>query len=44
MALLYQIQAAPDKGQGPIVQQDIRTGQRIPSEAAVFTTERGYKG
>jgi hypothetical protein len=38
MALLYQIQAVPGKGQGLIAQQDIRTGTRILSEAPLFTT------
>jgi hypothetical protein len=39
MALLFQIQAVPGKGQGLVAQQDIRTGTRILSEAPLLTTE-----
>lgn len=39
MALRYQIQDVPGKGQGLVAQQDIRTGTRILSEAPLLTTE-----
>jgi hypothetical protein len=37
MALLYQIQVVPGKGQSLVAQKDIRTGTHIQSEAPLFT-------